>query len=309
MPDQSDRKPEDIKNILMDYSSPWDSIVLNTEAENFFIAGLGIVFNHYVAIPNVVGEVNDGDLRRSYGLEDQNQFEFEKQFDFVENGFLYKFVGQIWGIFQGNAKDMRQVQAGLYSQSGASVTFNRYYRGTNKYVGLAPYDKLVPCISGEEFFSVNFEKVHAGTTGRTRLQYRACAVEFVVDSQGRMYSEGKDFSVISGDIVWKQQPGADHPGFDPISGKTRLISVRYRYKPTFYVQHMGHDIRICPTFDAHGNIDTIVNISDSGEITYKPGPISASLVADWVYLDRRTAEEAPDQQIASEEDGENVGPF
>lgn len=306
MSDQSDRKPAEFNNVLMDFNSPWSAIVNSTEASNMFIAGLGIVFNHYIAIPNVVGENLLGDIRRTFGEESKNQFGFDQQFDFIENGYLYKYAGQVWGIFQGNNKSFKELTAGLYSSSGAMITFNRYYRGTDKYVGFAEFDKLIPCISGKQFYSVNFQKLHSSMTGLTRLQFPACQIDFVIDSDGNIYEEVKHYVLEHGNIKWV----SGGPGVNFTTGKSKLISVRYRYKPTFYVNYMGHDIRISPTFDEMGNVDLSSTLStdESGNITYKPGPVSANVVADIVFLDRRSAEPVEDVQINTEEDGENVGP-
>jgi hypothetical protein len=263
-----------------------------------------MIFNHYIAIPNPIYEVNLGDLRRTFPEKD---FKGDKQFDFVENGFLYKFAGQVWAIFQGNNKKFADISSGLYGQSGAFATFNRYYRSSNKYVSLAEYDKLIPCISGKEFFSVNHEKTQVNLTGINRLQFKATEIEMVVDSSGRIYYEGIEFNLVDGYIKWIDN--TDRPSLDPNSGKGRVMSVRYRYKPTFYVKMLAHDIRMHAALDSQGEPSYAIETLPNGDIQYKPGPISANLVADFVFLDQRTNDdERVDAQILEDEDNGNLGP-
>lgn len=307
MSDKSDRKSH--INNLMDFESPWDSVIPNNDATNLFISGLGIIFNHYVAIPNPIYESNLGDLRRSFP-EESTALNADKRFDFIENGFLYKFAGQVWGIFQGNNKQFREIASGLYTESGAFVTFNRYYRSSNKYASFAEYDKLIPCISGKEFFSVNWEKTQVNQTGINRLQFPACEIEYIIDSAGREYLENQDFKLENGNIRWISRQGADRPGIDPNTGKSRVISVRYKYKPTYYVRNLAHDIRMHPTIDSQGEPQWPMSTDTNGEIVYKPGPTSVNIVADFVFLDRRTADEdAKDAQLEDDNsDNGNVGP-
>jgi hypothetical protein len=307
MSDKSDRKLH--VNSLMNFGDPWDSIIPNNDSTNLFIAGLGIIFNHYVAIPNPIYESNLGDLRRIFP-EDDTTFNLDKRFDFIENGFLYKYTGQVWGIFQGNNKQFREIASGLYSSSGALITFNRYYRGSDKYASFAEYDKLIPCISGKDFFSVNWEKTQVSQTGINRLQFPACEIEYVIDSTGKFYYEGQDFKLENGHIKWISIKGADRPGIDPLSGKSRIISVRYKYKPTFYVKSLAHDIRMHASFDSQGEPQYPLSTTPEGDIVYKPGPSSVNIVADYIFLDRRTAnEDRVDAQIEDDNsDNGNIGP-
>lgn len=308
--DVSDRKNSTHNNVLMDFGSPWDSIIPSNDATNNFISGIGMVFNHYVAIPNVIHESNIGDLRRLYDEDANSQFVKNGQFDFIENGFLYKFKGQVWGIFTGNNKQFNQIASGLYSASGAFVTFNRYYRSTNKYASFMEYDKLIPCITGKEFFSTHFEKTTVNSTGINRLQFPACEIEHIIDSNGQEYLEGRDFDLMSGYIKWIDGTGANRPGIDWKTNKGRVIGIRYRYKPTFYVQALAHDIRMYASFDATGESNYSLSTKENGEIEYKSGPTSVNIVADYIFLDRRTAEpDKIDAQLDDDDsDNGNVGP-
>jgi hypothetical protein len=304
MNDTSDRSPNDI-NVLMDFDSPWEAVIPSLDAENNFISGLGILFDHYIAIPNVLWEDTQGDIRRSFGEEGGNQFGLDQKFAFIENNFVYKYAGQVWGIFQGNTKDFRDLANGLYSESGAFVTFNRYYRNCDKYITMAEFDKLIPSVSGEQFFSVNWEKTVANSVGRNRLQYRAVKITNVIDTRGVEYVEGKDFVNDCGDLVWLNTPDASRPGINPKTGKGYLIAVRYTYKPWFYVKFLAHDVRISRSFDSvTGDYESPVD--ENGHLAYRPGPMAANIVSEYVFRDQRTVSDEFDSQI--QEGDDNEGP-
>lgn len=306
MKKESDRTQHE--NILMDYNSPWDSVLPNNSATNNFISGLGIIFNHYKAIPNPVYEANIGDMRRTFP-EEFNQDPNNPQFDFVEDGFLYKYAGQVWGIMQGNNKRFADLAGSLYAKAGAFVTFNRYYRGTDEYASFAEYDKLIPCVSGKEFFSVNWEKLTSNNTGINRLQFPACEVEYLVDNRGVEYFANKDFALENGYIKWLSLSNSNRPGIDPATGRGRVVSIRYKYKPTFYVQFLAHDMRIHATLNEMGELVNGLETLPDGSIQYKSGPPAVNIVADFVFLDRRTNEpDQVDSQLETQEDGDNVGP-
>lgn len=307
----SDNADGTIVRFLQDFGSPWDQVNPSRVANDNFIAGIGIIFNHYVAIPNIIGEKYEGDLRRSYGEERQNQFASKNGFDFAENGFLYKLAGQVFGIWQGNSRSSQHIGPGFYGASGAYITFNVYYRGTDKYASFAEFDKLMPCISGKEFFSVNWEKITANPTGINRLQFKACEIEYIFDSDGVQYFESVDFTLTDGYIKWINDPiNANRPGIDPVTNKPKLLGVRYKYKPAFYVQSISHDIRIFQSFDDLTGTFAPNFSTDptTGDVSYKKNPSSVQVVADIHYLDQRTTvDDAVDAQLNAE-DTPNTGP-
>jgi len=291
---QSDRKPGTFQNAQIQYNQPFDAVRFDTPADNDFISkGLGIKFAHYICMPDPLYNVQQGDVRATYDSEDNQQFVDTTRFH-RENEFLYIRKGEVYGIFQNNSKDLRAVAAGLYSDSGAMVTLDRYYIGTSDVVKISEDDKLVPCELPTEFFSVNWQKFTHNPTGIDRMQFKVCNVEVLIDNAGVMYLPDVDFKVVDGCIRWLD--GANRPGMDSRTGEGRVCSIRYTYKPYFYVKLVPHDIRVRPAMDQLGNI------------TAKAAPVMAVLQADWIYLDRRTANEKDTAAQLTEGDGSNTGP-
>lgn len=294
MSDQSDRKPGDFNNVPIKYNDPWDAVRPDAAAENLHIANQGIKFDHYMCIPDPLFQHEAGDVRHSFGYEDGNaQFVENDRFQ-RENGFIYVKRGQIYGTFMGNAKDFKAIAAGLYGASGATISMNRYYRDTTEKINVSENDKLIPCELSSEFFSVNWQKFTHNPTGIDRLQFKACEILFLIDSDGVVYTQGRDYNLVNGYIQWID--GGDRPGLDKLTSKGKVCAIRYTYKPYYYIKTVMHDIRIRPTLTPDGNV------------TPKAGPVLAMVQADWVYLDRRTSDDKDTAAVEQEGTGGNTGP-
>lgn len=292
--DQSDRQPGTFENVPTQFSRPFEAVRPDMPAENFFIANQGIKFWHYVAVVDPIYQVNSGDARHSFDQEENGQFEDQGRFH-RENGFIYFRKEIVYGIFQSNSKDLKYLTAGLYTDSGAMVTVDRYYKATGEKVEISENDKLVPCELPSEFFTTISHKFDHNPTGIDRLQFRAINVSHLIDSQGIIYIQGEDFNLRQGCIEWIN--GKNRPGIDPISGKGRVCGVRYTYRPFFYIKLVVHDIRIKPSLHPV-----------TGEVSATAGPILVQVQADWVYLQRRTAADNVSDAELSAGDTSNTGP-
>lgn len=294
MADQSDRKPGEYKDVPIIYDDPWNAVRPDAAAENLHIANQGIKFHHYMCVPDPLFQHEAGDVRHSFAADDGNeQFVANDRFH-RENGFIYVKTGVVYGTFMGNAKDFKAIAAGLYGSSGATISLNRYYVGTEQKINMSENDKLIPCELTSEFFSVNWQKFTHNPTGVDRLQFKACEILFLIDSDGIQYMPGRDFNLENGSIRWID--GADRPGLDTLSGKGKVCAVRYTYKPFYYVKMMLHDIRIRPVLNMDGGVEA------------KAGPVLATVQADWVYLDRRTNDDKDPAAVVDEGTGTNTGP-
>ena len=292
--DQSSNKPGTFQNDPVKYSVPWTAVREDPAANNSFIANLGICFQHWVAIPNVLGAVQTDDARDSFGQAEKNQFDGIGKYH-VENGFIYVCRGLIYGIFQGNSKSLNHIPSGLYSDDGAQISMNRYYKDSEKTAGFTKFDKLVPHELPSEFFHTTFEKFIHNPAGIDRLQYHICKVDTVIDSAGIIYNENEDFVIERGNIRWLDT--GKRPGFEPATGNGRVVSIRYTYKPYYYVKYAMHDIRV------QQSIDEL-----TGEVMAKKGPILLNVQADWVFLDARTTriDDVSNAQLVAQ-DGGNIG--
>lgn len=274
-------------DIPIDFGSPWPAVRDDMQAYGQFIANLGLVFQHWMAIPYVIGDEEGGGIRQY----DERNVE-SKHGLIYDNGYIYKYVGEVYGIFQGNTKDLKQLPAGYYADSVAYVSFNKFYKGSNKKASFAEFDKLIPCGNCHELWTVNFEKITHNPAGFDKLQYLASEIEFVMDNRGVIYNEGVDYMLENGGIQWLQS--GDQPGISPVTQKGRIVAVRYKYKPYFYVKQMLHELRVHATFD------------ENGEVKVQRGPTQCAVQVDWVFRDS-LKEGAPDAKMVAE-DTPNVGP-
>ncbi len=269
---------------------PWTSVRDDLDAYNAFIANLGLAFKHYIAIPYVIGASETGSLR-DY---DEAKVELDNGM-IVENGFMYKYVGDVFGIFQGNSSNLVQIPAGFYNHATAYVTFNKYYRGTDKQVSLSRFDKLVPIDPPSEFKVVNWQKVEHNPTGIDRLQFKIDQIDYVGDSTGREYILGTDFVIDNGYIKWL--PTGSRPGIDPQSQAGRVMSVRYTYRPLYYVNQLMHAVR------AHATIDQV-----TGEVRVQAAPLQAVIQLDFVFLDSIKDGSFVDEAARDNSNTPNTGP-
>jgi len=284
-----DQKPA-VTAVLINYEEPWNSVTMDSIGQDNFLIQNGVLFDHYKAVPCVLGQTVEGDIRHSHNHDFEGNTNVH-----CENGFLYCFAGQVWGVFTNKSKQMAYIPAGFYGSSSAMLTFNRYYRGTTKIASFTEYDKLIPCECPKEFFHSNFEKVTHSMTGVDRTQFQITEIEYVTDSDGKFYNEGIDFKIDSqGHIAWI--PGGKQPGWNNVADKPKLISVRYKYKPYFYVKQMMHEIRIFPQMNAY-----------DGSYSMQKMPMQAQVQADYIFLNNRTEQDVPDAEINAPT-GNNVGP-
>ena len=292
--DQSDNKKGTYNPVGLPYAFPPDMVKSDPQIENFFVANTGIKLMHYISMPDPLYKVEAGAIRQSFDQEENGQFQNNDRF-YRENGFLYFKKAIIMGNFQSNTKDLKNLTAGLYTSAGASMTLNRYYEGTDEKIEISENDKLVPCELEEEFHTTIAHEFQHNPTGIDRLQFPANKIVMLIDSAGKIYNQDEAFTVCNGVLTWIA--GQDRPGIDPVSGHGRICSVRYTYKPYFYIKLILKDIRVKPTIDRL-----------TGQVTVKAGPVLVQLQADWVYLNERTqAKDNPVQELNAA-DTENVGP-
>lgn len=282
---------QDTNRLLINYDEPWNEVVVDALGQDNFIASNGCRFIHYKALPCVLGQPDEGGIRHSHTHEMDGNSDLH-----CENGFVYVCAGEVFGVFTGNSKQQTNTPPGFLNNSTAMVTFNRFYRGTEKLASFTEYDKLVPCENPKEFFHSNFEKIQHNPQGLDRCQFKITELEYLYDSDGKFYNEGINFTINSlGQIQWTS--GAAWPGFDNVNDKPKILSVRYKYSPYFYVKQMTHEIRIVPQMNPY-----------TGEMTQKKMPMQALVQVDWIFLQNNTEKSDKADQVIGESVGTNGGP-
>jgi hypothetical protein len=290
----SDETKKDNNFINQTYNDPFDSVAMNPHAINSFISGLGVRFMHFQAVQDPLYKSSESDPRHSFNQQDNYMFENSNVFT-RENGFLYFPKKVVLGIFMNNSKNLRNIDPGLYSDSGATVSFNRFYEGTDEVVEFSEYDKLVPCECPTEFFTTSLQEFEHNPTGIDRLQFPAEAVRILIDSDRKTYQQNVDFQLISGQVKWNEGKA---PGYNKTTGKGKVCSIRYTYRPYMYIKMVLHDIRVRPE---------ISDIS-TGETKTTASGMLCQLQRDFIFLDKRNADDTDIQSQLNAMDTQNTGP-
>lgn len=286
--DPSDRKPADEQDAPINYDSPQDMVRADLTGENLFVANNSILWAHWKAVPCVLGQTNMEGLRRSH----DHAFENQGSSVICENSFTYFKAGEVYGIFTNNSKDTSRWVGGWVPNGQAYITFDRYYKGTKDAVYLSKYDKIVPMICPDDFFAEHSQKLVNNPLGVDKLQFPVHKVIYLSDSAGKRYSQGIDFDVEGCMIKWRAQT---RPGLDETS-KPRILSVRFRYQPYYYVKYVMHEQRLKAEFDPYLQ-----------EIKMKGGPSQCLVEQDYIFQTNEFKDNALNSQVTSGQGG-NTSP-
>jgi hypothetical protein len=225
------------ENVISTDVPPGEVVDFNPTNFDEVTAGHGVLLEHYIGIRCPAGLVDKTDsLHRPH-----------PDHEGCSNGFIYKSAGLVMATFAGVGKDVRQVDLGILDPSTSNVTFTRSYTD-GRQVFMSPMDRFF--LAEESILVPNWDVVEASPIGLDRLLFPAAVVTHVVDSRGLWYQVGKDYQLTNGQIQWLQGHG---PGMDPQSGKGRIFTARYLYRPYWYLQRMLHEIRPVQTMDNDGN--------------------------------------------------------
>lgn len=216
----------------------------------------GIKLVHYRAMRCPVGLVELGDNRRPND-HDHN----------CSNGYHYTRAGTIVCLFTGNNNSMSQHDVGFLDGSSVQVTAQRYYSEVDcdgdlvavadRLVSIAPFDRFY--LLEENITVPHWQLFEASVTGEDRLDYPVVSVLDLMDSNGVSYKEGRDFDVKRGWIRW----GDNRPTFDHISNKGQICSIRFEYRPFWYVTQLPHQIRFAQIDDPETGKRSVVTMPHS----------------------------------------------
>lgn len=203
------------------------------------IRSQGVRMIHYRAMRCPIGLNDKFDVRKTKDCHlDCNQ------------GFLFTKGGEVTCLFGGNAKRENAQDIGFMQDAYAQVSIPVHYDDCEEKISLARYDRFYLC---EEAITVqNWELVEAHATGVDRLSFPAIKVLDLVDNRGIKYQEGSEFVLDNGKIRWTSQK---QPGQDISSGKGRVYTVRYNYRPFWYLKSFMHEIRVSQSNFLEGSGD------------------------------------------------------
>jgi hypothetical protein len=212
---------------------PPDAVSFDADAFDGFIRNNGVEMIHYRSMRCPVGMIDADDAMRRPHEHHQG----------CSNGFVYTQAGTVTCSFLGNTKDSKFQDYGRLDGSTVQATFPRTYDDKPSVpVQMCQFDRLY--LKEESITVVNWHTFAAHITGIDRLQFPIVHVQDIMDANGNRYTEGLDFAVRGGQINWTD-------GHGPAAGT--VCSVRYSYRPFWYVNRMIHEVRVAQTEDEYGN--------------------------------------------------------
>lgn len=209
-----------------------EAVRFDPSAFDDLVAFAGISLIHYRAMRCPVGMIDPLDTRRPHQHHEN-----------CSNGFIYTRAGTATSIFSSNNDNALQLDLGIANSAQAQLTLPRFYDDNEEAVRALPYDRLF--LADEAITVPHWQTFESNPSGEERLSYPVVSVETLIDSNGIRYTLG-DFSVTtSGQVKWM---GAKRPTFDASKGKGQVCSIRYQYRPFWYVKSVNHEIR-CMKYD------------------------------------------------------------
>jgi hypothetical protein len=240
-----------------------EQISFNLDKQDQFVKSHGPTWQHFAAIPSPRGLKDRGDIRRGDSVD-----------TLESNGMLYRCMGTFDAVLLSNSASHSDIEGGQMGHATGRVTMPRYYndeKGNKKEIHIAPGDRLY--IKDLEVKISNYQLMeYTPKAASDFLQFPALCVEFLVDSQGREYTQGKEFTLDSqGNIVWIV--GQGNPGIDIDTGKGRVYSVRYLYNAHWYVTSILNEVRVGK-----------VTVGDTREVARMPYQIMVA--REYIYHNR-----------------------
>lgn len=212
---------------------PREDVSFDVEAFDSLVRSHGVTLEHYAATFCPIG-IQDMDDMRSHVNHSE-----------CSNGMMYEKVGEVEGWIHSNSSNPTWEPAGIQDGSSVYLTLPRHY--DKRFDGHAcecpivvqHYDRWY--IKDLQVTVVNGQRFEHSQTDIDRLAYPVVGVLSLIDNLGKKYSQGVDFEVKDGLIYWL---AGKSPGYDTTVGKGRICSVRYTYRPYYYVQQLLHEIRV-----------------------------------------------------------------
>lgn len=187
----------------------------------------GVKFVHFRALRCPVGMTDRDSERRPH-----------PDHSGCSNGHIYSKAGVVTGLFTSNSNRIQQMDAGLMDGGTAQITLPVHYDNCDVEVRVAPYDRLY--LDEEAITVPHHQLAEAHITGRDRLSRPIVEVTDLIDANGKVYGPD-DFKITEdGQLVWTN----GGPGYDPQLKKGTIYSIRYQYRPYFYVDRLIHQIRV-----------------------------------------------------------------
>jgi hypothetical protein len=226
----------------VDLTGPLTTVSWDEDAFDVFIRSQGAKLVHWRAMPCPVGMSDRYDVRRT-----------EHDHSGCSNGHIYTRAGEITCLFTQNGNKLDQHDIGLINGSTVHVTAPFTYdeegtpgAGTERMVDVMPFDRFY--LFEENILVPHRQRVEHHVSLHDRLDYQAVEVVDIIDSKNVRH--GKDeYDIVDGQIVWKQSLG-----YDLVAKKGTIYSIRYMYRPYWYVKELQHQVRVAQVETPDGRV-------------------------------------------------------
>jgi hypothetical protein len=220
----------------VDLTSPMTTVSWDADNFDLFVRSQGVKFVHWRAMPCPVGKSDRWDVRRT-----------EHDHSGCSNGHIYTRAGEITCLFMGNGNKRDQHETGLKDGGTANATAPTTYDNCpDASFDPMPFDRLY--LTEEAITVPAAQQVEAHATNHDRLDYPVVSVVDIVDSKGVRHGSD-EYDIVNGQIVWKQSLG-----FDPILNRGTVYSIRYMYRPYWYIRDLTHQIRVAQVQTVDGRV-------------------------------------------------------
>ena len=260
---------------------PDQSVEFDVQAFDDNLQTHGVSFVHWKALPCPVGLTDIYDMRSPH--EDHSG---------CSGDFLHKRAGIITGIFIANTKQFQYTDPGLAPDVPTIITLPRYYDDCpNQKPLVALFDRFY--LLEENIVVPHNQLFEANQSGVDKVAFPIVCVLDIVDSNGKFYSP-EDYQVIDGKIHWL---GSNRPGYDIRVGRGQICSIRYTYRPYWYVKSLLHEVRVTQ------------RTGESGERLVERMPQQVMLQREYVYEKEQRDSLAPDPNSLRQYRGPRNGSF
>lgn len=240
-----------MKSIFKTETPPGEVVRFNIQELDELVHNHGVRLVHYKGLACPIGMNDPDDVRIPHSDHSQ-----------CSNGFIYQKAGILRAAFIGNNNQNFQVDFGTIWSAQANVILDRFYEeadgnsnpGDSVPVIAAHFDRLY--LFEESILVPAWERFQASQSNIQRLRYPVKTVEFFLDSKGTQYLQGIDFDVDSrGWLVWRQ--GRPRPFYDMNAQLGQVCSIRYLYRPYWYIHDLPHDLRVVEEENDYGDQQTV----------------------------------------------------
>lgn len=205
-------------------------VTLDLDAFDNFIRGQGVKLRHYRAMKCPVGMIDMYDTRHPH--EDHPG---------CSNGFIYELAGIVTCQFTSNSDKNRQQDMGQVDGSTVQASAPRFYDDNPTLpVHIVPFDRFY--LDEDNITVVNWQIFEHNLSGVDKMRFPVEEVESLIDSSGDKYYQNDHFTLDKGVLVWDKR--AKNPGYDLTQEKGTICSIRYKYRPYWYVSSLNHEIRV-----------------------------------------------------------------